>query len=295
MIEKFNEYRLVSRSAMPAGEKQHVHSTKKVALRELPNESRNITNIPPANSLPKDSVKGLTPDSGKVTGNKRKQLDCPPSPSSYQPQGKYSPLANLVYVRRKLETEQSKMGGCVNMDHAESPESRNLSNNCTEKPNMQKDLTQNPKATSFAANAVASVDASSLGLSFAHSHGEPICGLSGPDLLDSVAAGSAFSADPHIVYNEGWKDRFLRLQMFLKTCDQSNQDDYIQMLRSLSAIGRSRHAVELEKRAIHLLLEEGKELQRMKFLNVLGKSSVNDHEFVPSQTPFSLASIVPER
>lgn len=31
----------------------------------------------------------------------------------------------------------------------------------------------------------------------------------------------------------------------------------ISVLRSLSAVGRSQHAVELEKRAIHLLLEEG--------------------------------------
>ena len=29
------------------------------------------------------------------------------------------------------------------------------------------------------------------------------------------------------------------------------------MLRSLSAAGRSMHAIELEKRAIHLLVEEG--------------------------------------
>lgn len=32
------------------------------------------------------------------------------------------------------------------------------------------------------------------------------------------------------------------------------------VLRSLSAVGRSRHAVELEKRAIHLLLEEGNQI-----------------------------------
>ncbi|RRT36498.1 hypothetical protein BHE74_00043513 [Ensete ventricosum] len=268
---------------MPVGEEQ-ILSAKKVALRELPNESKNKTNKPLLNSLPKDCLKGLTHESGKVVGSKRQQPDGPPSPSSNLPQVKVSPLANLVYTRRKLETEQGKMGACVYIDHAESPELRKLSSNCTKRLNMQKELILEPKATS------------SMGLAFPHSHGKSISRLAGPEPQDSTiaAAECPFPADPpHKVHNEGWKDRFLRLQMFLKTCDQSHQEDYIQMLRSLSAIGRSRHAVELEKRAIYLLLEEGKELQRMKALNVLGKSQPNDHASILSQTP--LASRAPER
>ncbi|CAL9089680.1 unnamed protein product [Musa acuminata var. zebrina] len=296
MIDKYSEKRLVTRSVMPSGDKHHPLFVKKVALRELPNESRNINNKPPIKSLPKESVKQLIPDSRKVAGIKRQQPDAPPSPSSYQPQGKISPLANIVYTRRKLETEQGKMGDFVNINHAESPESRKLSNNCTKIPNMPKNLIQEAKASypSHVSDAATSLAASSVGLSFPHVHGKPISRLTGPEPLDSVsAAGCPFTADPHKVNNEGWKDRFLRLQMFLKTCDQANQEDYIQMLRSLSAVGRSRHAVELEKRAIHLLLEEGKELQRMKVLNVLGTPS-NDHASTPSQAPFSLASRAPE-
>ncbi|KAJ4758951.1 integral membrane hemolysin-III-like protein [Rhynchospora pubera] len=83
--------------------------------------------------------------------------------------------------------------------------------------------------------------------------------------------------------SQDWKARFIRLQAFLKSCDQSNQEDYIRMLRSLSAVGRSKHAIELEKRAIHLLLEEGKELHRMKVLNVLGKGASSDVSLYPSQ------------
>ncbi|KAJ3707185.1 hypothetical protein LUZ61_010890 [Rhynchospora tenuis] len=83
--------------------------------------------------------------------------------------------------------------------------------------------------------------------------------------------------------SQDWKERFIRLQAFLKSCDQSNQEDYLRMLRSLSAVGRSKHAIELEKRAIHLLLEEGKELHRMKVLNVLGKGVPYDPSLYPSQ------------
>ncbi|XP_078440207.1 uncharacterized protein LOC144710339 [Wolffia australiana] len=66
-----------------------------------------------------------------------------------------------------------------------------------------------------------------------------------------------------------WKDRFVKLQMFLRRLDQSNQQEYIQRLRSLSEVNRRRTAMELERRAVHLLAEEGKELEKMKRLNVM--------------------------
>ncbi|KAI5402221.1 uncharacterized protein LOC127084455 [Lathyrus oleraceus] len=72
-----------------------------------------------------------------------------------------------------------------------------------------------------------------------------------------------------------WEERYQQLHMFLRKLDQSNQADYIQMLHSLSSIQLSRHAVELEKRSIHLSLEEAKELQRVAALNVLGKPVKN--------------------
>ncbi|WVZ65781.1 hypothetical protein U9M48_015092 [Paspalum notatum var. saurae] len=71
--------------------------------------------------------------------------------------------------------------------------------------------------------------------------------------------------------NQDWSDRFLRLQAFLRNNEHSGQEEYISMLRSLSSSGRSKHAIELEKRAANLLIEEGKELHKMKALNVLGK------------------------
>ncbi|KAK6116172.1 hypothetical protein DH2020_008441 [Rehmannia glutinosa] len=68
-------------------------------------------------------------------------------------------------------------------------------------------------------------------------------------------------------------ERFIRLQKFLKQCDEANQREYTQMLLHLSPSELSKHAVELEKRAIQLTIEEGNEMQRMKALNILAKSS----------------------
>uniref|UniRef100_A0A0E0KMG1 Serine-rich 25 kDa antigen protein n=1 Tax=Oryza punctata TaxID=4537 RepID=A0A0E0KMG1_ORYPU len=90
-----------------------------------------------------------------------------------------------------------------------------------------------------------------------------------------VAPGTTVQDDTHKSSNQYWNARFNRLQTYLESCDRSSQEGYMRMLRSLSAADRSMHAIDLEKRAIHLLVEEGKELQRMKALNVLGKVSPN--------------------
>lgn len=86
--------------------------------------------------------------------------------------------------------------------------------------------------------------------------------------------------------NLHWEDRYYRLQLLLKKLDQSQQEEYVKstlfqktflstvyflltslhslicvillVLRSLSSVELSRHAVELEKRSIQLSLEEGK-------------------------------------
>ncbi|KAI3730265.1 hypothetical protein L1987_61434 [Smallanthus sonchifolius] len=69
-------------------------------------------------------------------------------------------------------------------------------------------------------------------------------------------------------------DRFIRLQNFIKQCDGSDHRENIQLLLRLSPLVLSKHAVELEKRAIQLTIEEGKEMQRMQALNILGKPSI---------------------
>lgn len=72
-----------------------------------------------------------------------------------------------------------------------------------------------------------------------------------------------------------YQKRFIQLQAFLKQCDEPNQK-YLKTLRTLSAASRSGHAVELETRAIILSVEEAKEINRMKNLNIFAKNSSNE-------------------
>ncbi|OEL14638.1 hypothetical protein BAE44_0024341 [Dichanthelium oligosanthes] len=77
--------------------------------------------------------------------------------------------------------------------------------------------------------------------------------------IDAISATTLAPnrAHPPRSSNENRSDRFLRLQAFLRNNEQSGQEEYIRMLRSLSSVGRSKHAIELEKRAANLLIEEG--------------------------------------
>jgi hypothetical protein len=103
-----------------------------------------------------------------------------------------------------------------------------------------------------------------------------------------VTPGTTVEGDIHMSGNQNpyWSERYIRLQTYLENCDRSPQEGYMQskpfgwhhsnlyfvffsqsqsidffpliiVLRSLSAAGRSLHAIELEKRAIHLLVGEG--------------------------------------
>ncbi|XP_047938859.1 uncharacterized protein LOC125186528 isoform X3 [Salvia hispanica] len=92
--------------------------------------------------------------------------------------------------------------------------------------------------------------------------------------------------EPAMVSVNLWEEQYNRLQSFLKMLDQSDQYEYVQMLRSLSYVELSRHALELEKRSIKLSLEEAKEMQRVRFADVLGKYGKN--VCTPSNLPDQL-------
>ncbi|KAH8945807.1 hypothetical protein BDL97_12G060400 [Sphagnum fallax] len=72
-----------------------------------------------------------------------------------------------------------------------------------------------------------------------------------------------------------YQERFIRLQAFLKKCDDDKQEDLLQTLQSLSAAARSGHAVKLETRAVGLSIAEGKEMSRVKMLNVMGRGLIS--------------------
>uniref|UniRef100_A0A0D9VFK2 Uncharacterized protein n=1 Tax=Leersia perrieri TaxID=77586 RepID=A0A0D9VFK2_9ORYZ len=103
------------------------------------------------------------------------------------------------------------------------------------------------------------------------------------DICTHVVAVKEPSSSSSGSSNQDWKERFIKLQAFLRSNEQSGQEEYIRMLRSLSSVGRSKHAIELENRAVKLLIEEGKELQKMKVLNVLNKLSPADALPLPTQ------------
>ncbi|XP_072977707.1 uncharacterized protein [Typha angustifolia] len=285
MVDNFSQYGLESGgSAMLAGDKQNTFSGKKMALRELPYESKNIiTKTPGTSPLPKD--KGASFDSMNLLGTKRQQPDNPSSPLNYQVPDNSGINGHLVYVRRKLENEQGKISTSISEESMDPMEPRKISKTGREDQNAHQEQANDPNMPFLPLDvSSASTAASSGGLSHPHFLGKPVTGLAVSVPHESTfTSRNPLSADQQSPRNQDGKERFLRLQMFLKNCDQSSQEDYIRMLRSLSAVGRNEHAVELEKRAIHLLMEEGKELHRMKVLNVLGRASPKDHTLVSTQ------------
>ncbi|CAN6175228.1 unnamed protein product [Urochloa humidicola] len=144
---------------------------------------------------------------------------------------------------------------------------------------------QSPVAANLAHSGVSATNAAS------HAAISAANLVSGSVLATNAASGDDISANtlapnrahPPRSSNQDRSERFLRLQAFLRNNEQSGQEEYIRMLQSLSPVGRSKHAIELEKRASNLLIEEGKELQKMKVLNVLGKLSPTDAPRFPAQ------------
>ncbi|CAN6297535.1 unnamed protein product [Urochloa humidicola] len=199
--------------------------------------------------LPKD--KGPTTEPGKPVGIKRLQTDTPSSP-----------VYHNVYVRRKVESEHSKVNP-----------SQELKGNGRDKAKEQ----ETHQDIQHEANRpqVASPVAEPVEIVSSKSPEKPNAETVPEKTEPPVASGTGIQEDVKQLSIQYWNERFNRLQTYLESCDHSTQEGYLRKLRSLSAAGRSMHAIELEKRAIHLLVEEGKELQRMKALNVLGKVSPN--------------------
>lgn len=259
---------------MPSGEKQPPVSAKKVTLRDLPSETNSFT----SNSLDHSPLKnrGSVLDIPRLSGTKRDQPGSPFTPPHPHQNSIYN--GHLVYVRRKLDTGPNK--ACAeDEEHTDPP----YSSNCTmDQSSEAKSLEEHEaKLYGFSTPLLSSASLISyLGSGYLPSTGRPVNLMS---ISLTEQSSISLAPQPQTRYQgEGyWKDRFIRLQMYLKNCDQFDQDKYFQSLRSLSATDRSLHAVELEKRAIQLLLDEGRELQKMKVLNVLGKPLAGSHATLP--------------
>nr|XP_023901006.1 uncharacterized protein LOC112012862 [Quercus suber]XP_023901007.1 uncharacterized protein LOC112012862 [Quercus suber]POE50082.1 hypothetical protein CFP56_60604 [Quercus suber] len=272
---KFSEYGMGnSENDLPTHDKQLPVSVKKTVLRDLQNDNRIMVPNSIGNSpLLKD--KSPVSDATKASGAKRASPEHPVSPPHPHSQ---SSNGHLVYVRRKSEAESGKSSTCDSTNiTADCPQSRQLGHQDeTTQPNSQ---VKEPKDSCFPAFAPFPMAAS------ISSSGKP----SVPQLLGKpgirpapaesnyhpVASAGPSLSNPKGSKNLQWEDRFHILQMLLRKLDEADQENYLQLLRSLSAESLSRRAVDLEKRSIQLSLEEAKELQRVAALNVLGKSMKN--------------------
>ncbi|KAG0460749.1 hypothetical protein HPP92_021046 [Vanilla planifolia] len=246
---------------MPNIEKQATVLEKIAPLIDFSGEANSFA----CNPLEYSPAKGTILDSAKLSGIKRQKSSSPSSPSN--PIQNNSSNGQLVYVRRKLETEQSK--ACIeNEGCADSPCSRNYVKDHSIEKNFPREQVTVVSSQLFSPT---SRKTSPGGLEQLLSSKHPGDLVTTPPVNKATILPALPASEILGQGKEHLKERFIRLQMFLKNSNQCNQDEYVQKLRSLSATGRSMHAFELEKRAIQLLLDEGRELQRMKALNVLGK------------------------
>lgn len=261
-------------TATPAHDRQLPGSVKKTALRDVQNEN--------VGSIHKQQENLVTAggkscgDTVKVCGNKRLT---PERPSSSQglPYSSYNGTnENIINVRKRFEQELGSRRSQNNVEKKISSysEAKNvvgqMRQDIIQKPMKDGSLHQGPvvapnnlKAVMAFASSGPSVP-NSLGK---HNHSTPVAKVS-QELRHAIDLKSTHQ-DLHVKETV----RFVRLQNFLKQCDEANQRDYTQTLMHLSPSELSKHAVELEKRAIQLTIEEGNEMQRMKALNIFIKPS----------------------
>lgn len=285
---KLNSNRLGDNgSGLPTYHKQPPVAIKKIPLRDVQNDNRSLLHSHT------ESEGGSIADAIKTSGTKRLTPDCPQSPPCHQFFSSNGANDHLVYARRRFESELGKRRILDQPNkNANNLHSTQFCQNMQQIPQQQ---TQMKDRNAYCAPAFAPIPLASL-VTFAF--GEPSVPLSmgkpSNELLDVESNYLKVTSEvPHSVHSKETddqqrKERFLRLQKVLKQCDEFDQNDYIQMLRSFSPSELSRHAIELEKRAIQLTVEEGKEIQRMKELNILGKS-------VPKNNPSPITQQVPAK
>ncbi|KAL7156309.1 hypothetical protein ABFS83_02G001100 [Erythranthe nasuta] len=222
----------------------------------------------------------------KMSGTKRPISECQHSP----PRSNVG-SGHIVYVRRKPETDLAKSNvSHVRVDAVDCPPAKR--NAChirvdtvvcppSVKSSDQGEATQQRKEMNEHVISVSDIPslqrASSPSFSSTGRSVSPSLGMSNnissPENMKHahVDCANPTSEDPIMVNVALWEKRYCRLQSLLKMLDQSDQYEYVQMLRSLSSVELSRHAVELERRSIKLSLEEAKEMQRVGLFDVLGK------------------------
>lgn len=196
---------------MPSGEMQPPVSAKKVTSKDFPSEINKFSSNNLNHSPLKDE--GSLLGSAKLSGTKRELPSSPSTPHSQQ-NSIYS--GHLVYVRRKLDIEQSK--AC-----AENVE-------CTD----QSSETKSPGEQEAKLSGVSTLLLSPTSF-ISPLRSEPVpCSRKPGNLMpipvNHAVVSPALKSETQSQGEGHWKERFIRLQMFLRTCDQSNQEKYIQSM-----------------------------------------------------------------
>ncbi|KAK3020946.1 hypothetical protein RJ639_046602 [Escallonia herrerae] len=242
---KFSEYGMAcNETGLPKHDMQMAVpvAAKKIALDDLQNQIIMVPKSVGSSFSSKESAPSI--EQVKVAGTERP--DCSVSSPHQQFPTSNSANGHLVYVRRKPEAELGKSSTCdKTSNYAGCPQPADDS--IPQKPQM------NDSKVCMAEDAAISRASSEC--------------FSPKELSVPLPLGKSTNTSPPADSNylrvsssiNSLEERSRRLQNLLELLDQSDQDEYVQMLRSLSSVELSRHAVELEKRSIQLSLEEGHE------------------------------------
>lgn len=252
--DKFTDQRLFSSRNATTSQKHFSFPIRKMALENLPDELRSIMDSPVSPVQPNEARK--TSDLAKLSGSKRQQ---PESSSTPAPNGS---TCHLVYVRRKLETEHGKTNAASNENISCSPGVRKS----LEKTEAQLEQTGNSgedhsKTMEQIGNPAEDYSKTMERTENPEDHSKTI---------DEV---SSHANEPQIEILNYWTERFNVLQDHLQYLDKSGSKDYAEKFRNYSVEELNKYAVELEKRAIRLSLEEALQGKRVKDLNLMGKFS----------------------
>ncbi|KAL8491493.1 hypothetical protein ACS0TY_023200 [Phlomoides rotata] len=264
----------VGGTAAPAHDKQLLGS-KKTALRDVQNEN--------VGSILKQS-ESLLPGGGKscgdtvkVCGNKRLTPERPSSSQGLLFLGYNGTNENVMNARKRIELELGKGRFQNSVEKITEPlESKNVGQvkpDIAQKQKRDGNLHQGPVATPNNLTAIMAFTSSSPSVptSFGkQSHNSPVAKVSPapPRTVDSKSTNDLLRIET---------ERYIRLQNFLKKCDEADHREYSQILMHLSPSELSKHAVVLEKRSMQLTYDEGKEMLRMKELNILIKPSLGNN------------------
>ncbi|XP_022948063.1 uncharacterized protein LOC111451757 [Cucurbita moschata] len=257
MVQKSIDSKLSnSGKESPAHEKQLQISAKKTALRDLQNDNRVVaSNCTGSSPLLKE--RGPSSDFIKVSGNNKPSPVFTTSPPRLVSSTSNTTTGHLVYIRRKSDADIAKSSPCDSSSIKADYQSKLGQLAETVHLKSQVKELQDHCFPAFAPFTMVSPMNASGKPSVPHKYG-----------INLATAESDF--DSAEWKNLQWEHRYHQLELLLNKLNQSDQQDYLQVLRSLSSVELSRHAVELEKRSIHLSFEEAKELQRVGVLNVLG-------------------------